>query len=406
VIAQAAPRATRRILVVAGEASGDRHAAGVMLEARRLDPSLEFTGVGGPAMRSAGLSSLFDAESISVVGFLEVIRHLPKLRSAFSACVRALRDGVEALLLVDYPGFNLRLAARAHSLGMPVIYFISPQVWAWKPGRIEKIARVVDRMLVVFPFEEAIYRGRGVDVEYVGHPLVEEARPVLEPARVAAALALDPRRPILGILPGSRSSEIRRNLPPALGAARLLRRFFRDLQLVIPVAPQITEDEIRPLLASHPDLEVTLARRPLNEVLPACRAAIVASGTATLETALLGIPMVVIYKLHPLTAALARRLTVTDTFAMVNIVAGRRLVPECIQEKCTPQAIAREAERYLADPAYHAAAVAGLAEVRSMLGKGDAYANAARSLVSFLEARRGGAARSAEPAPAHGAAGG
>ncbi len=396
----------RKVLVVAGEASGDRHAAGVMREAGRLDPSLRFTGVGGEAMRAAGLRSLFDSESISVVGFLEVIRHLPRLRKAFAACEGALRGGVDALLLVDYPGFNLRLAGRARAAGVPVVYFISPQVWAWKPGRIERIARVVDRMLVVFPFEEEIYRRRGVEVEYVGHPLVDDARPALEPARAAAAMALDPARPTLGILPGSRSSEIRRNLPPALGAARLVRRFFRELQLVLPVAPQITDAEIRPILSGHPDLEVRAVRMPLAEVLPACRAAIVASGTATLETALLGIPMVVIYRLNPITAAVARRLTVTDTFALVNIVAGRRLVPECIQAACTPQQIAREVERFLVDPAHRAATVAGLGEVRAMLGKGGAYANAARSLVSFLDARRGRGEIGGEAASRRAAGGG
>lgn len=382
--------AGRRVLVVAGEASGDRHAAGLMAEASRLDPGIRFTGVGGPEMREAGLETLFDAESIGVVGFLEVVRHIPRLRRAFAACERALDAGVDALLLVDYPGFNLRLAARAHARGTPVIYFISPQIWAWKPGRVKRISRIVDRMLVVFPFEVVIYRSRGVDVEYVGHPLVDTCRPALDPASAAGRLGLDPGRPVLAVMPGSRLSEIRRNLPPAMGSARRLRRFFRDLQIVMPVAATVGAPAAADLLAPWKDLGVTAARGGLNEILPCCRAAIVASGTATLETALLEVPMVVIYRLNPLTAAVARRLTVTDTFGLVNIVAGEKIVPECIQERCTPETIAREMEPLLSGEGRHGPTVESLRAIRSRLGEGGAYGKAARSLVEFLGAQRAG----------------
>jgi lipid-A-disaccharide synthase len=362
-----------------------------MREARRLDPAIRFTGIGGAAMREAGLDPVFDSGEISVVGFFEVVRHLPVLRRAFAACMRVLSEGVDGVLLVDYPGFNLRLGEKAHRAGVPVIYFISPQVWAWKPGRVSRIARVVDRMLVVFPFEVEFYRKRGLEVEYVGHPLVDSAVAPADPAAIRARLGIEGNRPVLGLLPGSRPSEIRRNLPLALGAARLLRRYFRDLQLVMPLAGALRDEEVSGLLGGFPDLPVGVHRLPLEEILPACRAAIVSSGTATLETALLEIPMVVIYRLNALTAAVARRLTVTDTFGLVNIVAGGKIVPECIQENCTAEAIAREIERFLGDDAHHRATVARLAGVRAKLGGGGAYGRAARSLLECLAAAPPGA---------------
>ncbi|HZE88105.1 MAG TPA: lipid-A-disaccharide synthase [Verrucomicrobiae bacterium] len=376
----------RRVLIVAGETSGDRHAAGLMRHAAALDPGLEFVGIGGPEMRAAGLDSVFDAESIAVVGFFEVLRHLPSLRRAFDLCVRTLREGVDAVVLVDYPGFNLRLAARAHAMRARVLYFISPQVWAWKAGRIDQIARDVDRLLVVFPFELDLYRGRDLQVEYVGHPLVDEARATAPPEDVARRIGIDPRRPTLGILPGSRVSEVRRHLPPALGAARRLRRFERELQIVIPVAPTIDDATMRTALADYPDLVPVTSREPFYDLLSVCRAAIVSSGTATLEAALMEIPMVVIYRLNPLTAMVARRLTTIENFGLVNVVAGGRIVPECIQENCTPERIAAEIERFFADPELLGRTRAALGSIRAKLGEGGAYARAARSLVDLLTA--------------------
>ncbi len=362
-----------------------------MREALALDPSLTFIGIGGAEMRSAGLRSIFDAESIAVVGFLEVVRHLPRLRRAFAACLEVLREGVDAVVLVDYPGFNLRLAARAHALGARVLYFISPQVWAWNPGRVDRIARDVDRLLVVFQFEADLYKGRGLDVEYVGHPLVDAARSTLPREEAARRLGLDPAKPTLGILPGSRPGEVRRNLPPALGAARRLKRFSRDLQLVLPVASTLRVEDVAAAAGAYPDLRIVLTKEPFYDVLSVCRAAIVSSGTATLEAALMEVPMVVIYRVHPLTALAARRMTTIENFGLVNVVAGKRIVPECFQERCTPERIAQEVERYLADPQLHAGTVEALRQVRSRLGEGGAYARAARSLLSFLERSRGGA---------------
>jgi len=379
---------SRRILIVAGEASGDRHAAGLMREARTLDPSLSFIGIGGAEMRAAGLEGIFDGESIAVVGFAEVLTHLPRLRCAFNACRRVLREGVEAVVLVDYPGFNLRLARHASAAGVPVLYFICPQVWAWKPGRIEGIARDVDRMLVVLPFEADLFRGRGIEVEYVGHPLVDAVRPGAPPEETARRIGIDRSRPVLGILPGSRRSEIARNLPPALGAARLLRRSFPGLQVLVPAAPSVGAAVIERGLGSFADVGAIVTPEPFYDVLSICHVAIVASGTATLETALIGVPMVVIYRLNPVTAAVARRVTTVRTFGLVNIIAGERIVPECIQEECTPDRIAAAIDIYLRDPSRRAATVEALGRVRERLGEGGAYGRAAASLIEFLARRR------------------
>jgi len=272
-------------------------------------------------------------------------------------------------------------------MGTRVLYFISPQVWAWKPGRIEAIARDVDRLLVVFPFEVDLYRGRRLEVEYVGHPLVDTARATKPREEIARKLGLDPAKPTLGILPGSRLSEIRRNLPPALAAARLLRRFSRELQVLIPVASTIQLSDLTRLTGAYPDVSPVLSSEPFYELLSLCRAAIVSSGTATLETALMEVPMVVIYRLHPLTAAVARRMTTIENFGLVNVVAGARIVPECIQERCTPERIAREVERFLADDRLHTSTVEALRRVRARLGEGGAYVRAARSLAGFLAGR-------------------
>jgi lipid-A-disaccharide synthase len=292
---------------------------------------------------------------------------------------------VDAVVLVDYPGFNLRLARRAHAMGTRVLYFISPQIWAWKPGRIESISRDVDRLLVVFPFEVDLYRGRPIEVEYVGHPLVDTARATRPRAEIAGSVGLDPAKPTLGILPGSRLSEVRRNLPPALGAARLLRRFSRGLQILIPVASTLAPKDLTRLTEAYPDLNPVVTSEPFYDLLSLCRAAIVSSGTATLETALMEVPMVVIYRLNPLTAAVARRMTTIENFGLVNVVAGGRIVPECIQERCTPERIARKIERYLADDRLHASTVEALRKVRAKLGEGGAYLRAARSLAGFLD---------------------
>lgn len=377
-LADIAPRPEpRRILIVAGEASGDRYGARLMESVQALRPGIRFTGVGGRHMRRAGLTSLMDAERIAVLGFFEVVTTLPILRKTFNRCVQELATKPDLVLLIDYPGFNLRLARKASEAGVPVVYFVSPQVWAWKPGRVREIARTVRRMLVIFPFEVDFYRKHGVEVTFVGHPLVEilkDEGPRLSRQEAARRLRLDPARRIVGLLPGSRMKEARRNLQPILGAARLLASRFPDLQFLIPVATTLTRQK----MAAMVDLPgVVLTDGDFYEAMQLCDVAIVSSGTATVETGLLEVPMVIVYRLHPLTYQLARRMTSLDCFGMVNLVAGRRIVPELIQADCTPERIAEETERLMTDRVLHERTRRDLRAMKEMLGGEGAFTRAA-----------------------------
>ena len=367
----------RRVLIVAGEASGDRYGAGLIEAIARRMPGVSFTGIGGPLMRAAGLAPLVHAERIAVMGFFEVISSLPRIREAFDLCLAELKSPPDLVLLIDYPGFNLRLARHAKEAGVPVIYFISPQVWAWKPGRVRTIARNVSRMLVIFPFEEGWYRERGVEATFVGHPLVEilkRSGPRLTREEAAARFGVDPARRVIGLLPGSRMKEARRNLPPILGAARRLAEKHPGVQFLMPVASTLTVQA----LAEMVDLPgVVFTRDDFYEALNLCDIAIVASGTATMEVGLLGIPMIIVYRLNPLTYAIARRMTRLSTFGMINLVAGSRIVPELIQGDCTPARIATEAERLLTDRVLHERTRKALRAVRDGLAGEGAFDRAA-----------------------------
>lgn len=374
----------RRVLIVAGEASGDRYGAGLMRALSARLPHITFTGIGGACMRDAGLESLMDAERIAVLGFVEVVGSLPVIRQAFSLCMEQIERGVDLVLPVDYPGFNLRLARRAKQAGVPVVYFVSPQVWAWRPGRVAAIAETVRRMLVIFPFEEEFYRERGVDALFVGHPLVDlmaRERPRCAREDTARALGLDPSRRVVGLLPGSRVKEVRRNLPPMLAAARLLTERFEGLQFVIPIASTLP----RPVLQAMVDLpEAVLAEGSYYETLAVCEAAAVSSGTATVETGLMEVPMVVVYRLHPVTYHLARHMTDLSTFGMVNLVAGRRIVPELIQADYTAERLAGELGRFLADPAEATRTRRDLRAMRERLGGPGAFERAADAIAQVL----------------------
>ncbi len=375
---------SKRVLIVAGEASGDRYGGALMRELRSLVPGIVFTGIGGRHMREAGLSPVMDAEQVAVLGFFEVLTSLPVIRRAFNRCIEQLASRPDLVILIDYPGFNLRLARKAREAGIQVAYFVSPQVWAWKPGRVKTIAETVTRMLVIFPFEEAFYRERGVEAIFVGHPLVEILRtsgPRMERAEAASLFGLDPSRRIVGLLPGSRLKEVRRNLPPILGAARLLSERFEGVQFLLPVASTLRVDALRRMLGRN---EVTLTDSDFYEALNLCETAIVSSGTATMEVGLLGLPMVVVYRLHPLTYGLARAMTGLEMVAMVNLVAGRRIVPELIQSDCTAEKIAREIEMLLSDRVRYERTRRELREMRGKLGGGGAFKRAAEEIAVLL----------------------
>ncbi len=362
-----------RVLLVAGETSGDLHAAALLRELRRLRPELHAAGIGGQKLRAAGMEILVDMASVQTMGLVETFGTLGRLASAYRRLGRFLEvERPNLVILVDYPEFNLLLARRAKRLGIPVFYFIGPQVWAWRPGRVRRIARCVDRLAVVFPFEEGLY-GRNADgkplAEFVGHPLLDVVRPTRAPEQTRRRYGLAPDRPVLALLPGSRHKEVRYVFPAALEAAEELAG--DGWQAIVALAPALEREVLSPWLGS--EAEIPVALDDSYNVLAAADAAVVASGTATLEAALLAKPMVIVYRMAAVTYMLGRLLVRVDAIGMPNIVLGRRAFPELVQHQMTPRAIA--------DPA---AADAALREVREKLGSPGAAARAARLALELL----------------------
>jgi lipid-A-disaccharide synthase len=372
------------ILIAAAEASADLHAARALEELRRLRPALRAFGLGGPLLRAAGLQALYDAEELSVMGIAEVLPKIPRILAILQGLTRAASERrPRVALLVDSPDFNLRLAVRLKRLGVRVVYYVSPMVWAWRRGRARKIARAADRMLCILPFEERVYQGSGVSARFVGHPLAGRPEPG-PPERYRAALGLDAARTTVAMLPGSRPSELRRLFPPMLEAAERIRARHPDAQFVVPVAATLREEALRPYLAGHAALDVKLVPGKAEEAVGASDAALVKSGTATLETALMMRPMVVVYRLSWLSYFVAKLLVRVAHFALVNILAGRRLVPELMQRDASPERMAGEIERLLADPQARREQLAGLAEVRASLGEPGAPRRVAEELLEML----------------------
>lgn len=368
----------RRIMIVAGEASGDIYGADLVREALKLDQNLHFFGIGGTCMRAAGVETLVDSGEMAVVGFVEVIKHFDVISSAFRKLKQILvNTPPDLLILIDYPGFNLRLAKVAKKAGVKVLYYISPQIWAWRQGRVKKIARLVDHMAVILPFEASFYQQAGVPVTFVGHPMLDLVNVALDRSAAATSFNLDPSRKIVGLFPGSRRNEIERLLPVILAAAGKLKERYPDVQFILPLASTLNSDDIVPLLAAA-KIDVAITRDRIHDMIRACDAVISVSGTVTLEIALVGTPMVIIYKLSPLTYQLAKRLVKVPNIGLCNIVAGETVVRELIQDQANPDEIAAEVGTLLTDQTYHDTIVRKLGEVRSKLGRGGASVNIAR----------------------------
>jgi lipid-A-disaccharide synthase len=360
---------TRRALVVAGEASGDLHGASLIRAARDVDPGLAFFGIGGRLMAEAGCDILFPAEELAVMGLVEVVGRLPAIRRAFAVLRAALQGDrrPDLVVLIDYPGFNLRFAAEARRAGIPVLYYISPKVWAWRRGRARTIARVVDKLAVIFPFEPDIFRGLGLDVEYVGNPLLDEFRPVRDAAGFLLRQGLDPARPTIGLFPGSRRGELKYNLEPILDAAGLLQAEKPGVQFLLAVAPGFSVDEFAGRLAAR-GLTGKAVQEDIYAVAGACQAALAVSGTVTLQIALAGTPMAILYRLAPLSYAVGRRVVRIPHIGLPNIVAGEEVVREFIQDRATPRNLATEMSRLLDDAAYRQQVKEGLVRVQASMG--------------------------------------
>jgi lipid-A-disaccharide synthase len=350
-----------RLLISAGEASGENYGAHLIAALKKREPALDCFCVGGECMRAAGCRLVVEARDIAVVGLAEVVTHLPKIWGRFRRLLRAAdATKPDAAVLIDFPDWNLRLARQLHRRGIPVIYYVSPQLWAWRPQRIEQIKRYVRKMLVIFPFEEAWYRERGVAAEYVGHPLADQPSPQNVPPLRSQQIPI-------AILPGSRAKEIALNLPAMLQAARLLGKQY---QFMIPVASTVSSkwmvDLIHRSVGQDPGINLKL-ESDARLVLAQSRAAMVASGTATVEAALIGTPFVMVYRVSPLTWKLGRRLVSVPFFAMPNLIAGREVAPELVQENLTPENIVARMNQIIPDGPGRQTMLEGLREVRTKL---------------------------------------
>jgi len=376
------------LLLSAGEASGEMYAAR-LATALRARADVEIFGMGGPQMRAAGVDVIIDYSEVSVVGITEILSHLPSLVRAMRRLVgEAERRRPALAILTDFPGFHLRLARKLKGRGIRNAYYICPQFWAWRPWRVRIVRRRFAQALCIFPFEEKFYGDAGVPVKFIGHPLVGEVRATRDRVALCAEARLAPAEPLVAVLPGSRSAELRQHLPVLREACRYIHAAVPRAQFVVAAAPGGNHhaDPERSALREgwDPQLQLRVLEGRTYDALAAVDAAIVSSGTATVEAALLDAPMVVVYRVTPLTAALAKPLVRTEFFSMVNLIAGRRVVPELIQSDFTADKVAGETIRLLQDANARRALRAGLAEVRARLGPPGAVDRAADALLALV----------------------
>jgi len=379
----------KKLMVVAGERSGDLHASRIIASLKELSPSVEVFGVGGERMLHSGAEILTDITPLAVVGLAEVVRNYFTFRRLFRRLLEvARRRQPHAALLVDYPGFNLRLAPALKSLGVKIAYFVSPQVWAWGGNRIKKMRKCVDKMIVLFDFEVPIYRRAGIDVVFVGHPLADVLVPTMSRGEFRRKAGIPQEAKLVAILPGSRLHEVSRHVPIMGEAAEIIRRKVAGAQFLLPAASGELAGECQRLLRRHRvSAPITMVSDGVYDAISACDAAIVSSGTATLETGCLGVPLVVIYKVSPLTYLIARRLVTIPNIGLINIVAGKTLAPEFIQNQARPERIAGEIVKFLTDDGLHKALRQQLSGVRAKLGSPGAAQRAAHVILELLQNR-------------------
>lgn len=370
---------SRRVMIVAGEASGDLHGSGVVRELKAIDPTLEVFGIGGEKMKSAGMELVYHVNELSFMGFVEVIKHLPLIRSVKKTLEQLLAlKRPDAVVLIDYPGFNLRFAASVKAKAIPVFYYISPQVWAWHRSRLKTMKKVVDRMMVVFPFEVPLYESEGIPVEFVGHPLLEVLGTTAPEKEFRNRHGLDPAKPLLALFPGSRVQEIENIFPVMLGAGRQIAR-SHGMELAVGIAPTLPER----LFTENFNLEgVRIVRGATYELMRWGTFALVTSGTATLETACFGTPMCVLYKTSWPTYMIGKLLVRVRNISLVNIVAGKEIVPEFVQGDMSVSKIGAAASRLLGDRAALASMRRELGGIRAQLGTPGASRRVAERVLS------------------------
>jgi len=372
------------IMILAGEASGDDHAAEFVEVLRQLKPDLQISGMGSDSMKRAGVDIFFDSRVIAVMGLVEVLRHWGDIKRAMAIVREQLEQTrPDLLVLVDYPEFNLKMARHAGTLGIPVLFYISPQVWAWRPKRIHKIGRLIDHMAVIFQFEKKYYEDAGIPVSFVGHPLVDKVKISANAGSMRSRLGIAADAPVVGLFPGSRQSEIERLLPMMFATAARMQAQDPKLRFVLPVAATLNFDDVA-RQAKSSGVEICVTRDEIYDVINCCNAIVTCSGTVTLEIALLGVPMCIVYKTSALSYMILSRLITIPHIGLVNIVAREAVVKELLQSDANPDFVATELFHMLNDPDYRQRLRAGYDKVSANLGAGNGARNMAELVLSLL----------------------
>lgn len=379
----------KKIMIIAGEASSDLHASNLVTSLKEILPDIKFFGLGGEKMQKAGVELIYNLVDLAVVGFFEVLKNLTKFKEIFNQTLERLdQEKVDLVILVDYPGFNLRLAKEVKKRNIPIIYFISPQIWAWGKNRITLIKKLVDKMIVVFKFEEDLYKRYGIDVEFVGHPLLDIIKPASSPQEFERMLGISGQDKIITLMPGSRVNEVSRHLPIMLGAAEEIFQNWPDkkIQFLVAQAPGLSNALFK-IVKNNASLPITVIKDKNYDCLNISDLALVCSGTATLETAIMEKPMVIVYKISALTALLLKPMLKITDIGLVNVVAGKRIVPECIQNKARANLIAQEALAILSSPEKITEIKKNLISVKQKLGLPGVSRRTAEIISRFLENR-------------------
>jgi len=378
------------VLIVAGEASADLHGSNLVKAMKELDPGITFRGVGGQKMEKEGVGILTPSSEMAVVGLTEVLPRLRVIVGTYLKLKRILKkERPDLLVLIDYPDFNIKLSGVAKRFGVPVLYYISPQVWAWRRGRVKKLRERVDRLAVILPFEEDFYRQRGLEAEYVGHPLLDAIPARLDRNSALRDLAIEGAFPVIGLLPGSRKEEVANLLPLMAEAAAVLKVSFPNLNCLLPRASTICRDFIDSVLRNT-RVEIKIIEGDIHRVLKACDLALVASGTATLETAMMHTPMIVLYRVSPLSFWIGKRVIKVPFIALPNLVAEEKIVPELVQDELTTERLVQEALALLENGERRRDMINGLVKVREKLGEKSASRRTAQIALEMVRAHRAG----------------
>ena len=372
---------------MAGEASADLHGSNLVNAMKALDPGIVFWGIGGDKMRQAGVETFTTSSDMAVVGLTEVLHKLQTIVKAAGKLKSVIQKRrPDLLILIDYPDFNIHIAKTAKHFQVPVLYYISPQVWAWRQGRIKKISRRIDRMAVILPFEKSFYRQKGVEVDYVGHPLMDACPQKVDKETIRVHLELDKEHPVVGLLPGSRKEEIKKLLPVMIKSAEIMSWRHRDIRYLLPVAPTIDPEFVQTFI-NNSSVKIKIIKEDIYEPLSICDAAIVASGTATLEMAVMGVPMVIIYRISPLSYWAGRMIIKLSHIGLANLVAGEEVVPELIQGEVTPGRLAHETLNILEDMDIKREMKEKLENIKKKLGMGGASKRTAEIAMEMMEKR-------------------